>query len=88
MPKVSYSYYCHKTYKRICNSSTQLYHPCLKHMLHNDIFEIFDNLNFRLSMVSSDSLMSLYFLNFKFNALKLLTYSVTSKADYIFVPWE
>ena len=57
-------------------------------MLHNDFFEIFDNLNFRLIMVSSDSLVSLYFQISEFNTLKLLTYSVTSKADYIFVPWE
>ena len=57
-------------------------------MLHNEFFEIFDNLNFRLIMVSSDSLVSLYFQISEFNTLKLLTYSVTSKADYIFVPWE
>ena len=57
-------------------------------MLHNDFFEIFDNLNFRLIMVSSDSLVSLYFQISEFNTLKLLTYSVTSKADYILVPWE
>ena len=57
-------------------------------MLHNEFFVIFDNLNFRLIMVSSDSLVSLYFQISEFNTLKLLTYSVTSKADYIFVPWE
>ena len=57
-------------------------------MLHNDFFEIFDNLNFQLIMVSSDSLVSLYVQISEFNTLKLLTYSVTSKADYIFVPWE
>ena len=39
-------------------------------------------------MVSSDSLMTIYFQNSKSKALELLTYSVTSKADYIFVPWE
>ena len=57
-------------------------------MLHNEFFVIFENLNFRLIMVSSDSLVSLYFQISEFNTLKILTYSVTSKADYIFVPWE